>query len=268
MGMAESSPSGLHVVRAGQGRPLVLLHGWCMTHRAFYPLLEEPPAGCETIALDLPGHGESGASCGDGLEDWGRAVARCLTSMQLARPIVCGWSLGGMLALQLAATGAMDIAGLILVGTTPRFTNGDGWSGGLPPGQLAAMRRDVRRAYRPTMEAFFRMMFAEGELDPAGYRQVARRTVSPRTLPPQDIAEAGLDILARTDLRPQLDSVSVPVLVVHGERDVIIPPAAGRFLAESLADARLEIFADTGHAPFLSRPAGFRTLVETFVHES
>ncbi|RMF44926.1 MAG: alpha/beta fold hydrolase, partial [Deltaproteobacteria bacterium] len=191
--------------------------------------------------------------------------ALALERLALARPVLCGWSLGGMLALQLAGVRRLDTAGLVLVGTTPRFTNGGGWTGGLPPGQLAAMRRDVRRSYRPTMESFFRLMFTEGELDQAAYRQVARRTVSPRTLPSQQVAEAGLELLARTDLRALLPAVDVPVLVAHGTEDAIIPAAAGQYLADTLSGARLEVFAGVGHAPFLSRPERFRQLLEDFL---
>lgn len=266
--MTEAACPPLHHVRAGRGRPLVLLHGWCMTHRAFYPLLDSPPAGGEVIAFDLPGHGQSGPPCGVDLALWAGAVARSMASLQLDRPILCGWSLGGMLALLLAAQQSAEFSGMVLISTTPRFTNGDGWTGGLPPGQLAAMKRDVRRAYRPTMEAFFRMMFAEGEVDAYGYRQIARKAVSPRTLPPRDVAEDGLAILAQTDLRSILTGISVPTLVVHGDRDPIIPPAAGRFLAEKLAGSRLEILSGIGHAPFLSRPERFRAMLEQFVHES
>ncbi|GAB4166569.1 MAG: alpha/beta fold hydrolase [Geothermobacteraceae bacterium] len=255
----------LHYVRSGKGRPLVLLHGWCMTHRAFHPLLDDPPAGFEIFAFDLPGHGESPMVAGDGPEFWAEAVALALERLALEKPVLCGWSLGGMLALLLAGVRRLDIAGLVLVGTTPRFTNGDGWTGGLPPGRLAAMRRDVRRSYRPTMESFFRLMFTGGELDQAAYRQVARRTVSPRTLPSQQVAEAGLELLARTDLRALLPAVDVPVLVAHGAEDAIIPAAAGQYLADTLSGARLEVFSGVGHAPFLSRPERFRQLLEAFL---
>ncbi|TYO98760.1 pimeloyl-[acyl-carrier protein] methyl ester esterase [Geothermobacter ehrlichii] len=251
--------------RSGAGRPLVLLHGWCMSRAVFREFLERPPAGCQVVAFDLPGHGASDPAAGASLADWVRDLAAAIELLRLQRPVLCGWSLGGMLCLQLAVQAGCSAAALVLIGTTPRFVNGDGWQVGVPPARLAAMRRDVRRSYRPAMERFYRMMFAENELAPAEYRRIARFAAGPGSLPPQPVAEAGLRILAQDDLRSLLPEVRMPVLVLHGRQDAVIPFASGEELAAALPQARLVAFDETGHAPFLSRPEQVRQELEGFL---
>jgi pimeloyl-[acyl-carrier protein] methyl ester esterase len=70
-----------------------------------------------------------------------------------------------------------------------------------------------------------------------------------------------VDVLRYTDLRPELPSLRVPVLIVQGGQDRIVPTDAARYLARSLPDARLELIAPAGHAPFITHPdAVVRTL--------
>ena len=74
----------------------------------------------------------------------------------------------------------------------------------------------------------------------------------------------GLERLRDADLRPALPMVRVPALVVAGTRDRIVRPGASRALA-ALAAARYVEFSGAAHAPFLSHPQRFATLVEGFV---
>ena len=101
----------------------------------------------------------------------------------------------------------------------------------------------------------------------------ARRTVSATltgTLSPADPGRqpalaTGLRLLADADLRSGVASIRQPVRLIHGARDTLMPVAASEWLADALPDARLSIFGDAGHAPFISRPAEFAALLEAFL---
>jgi pimeloyl-[acyl-carrier protein] methyl ester esterase len=96
-------------------------------------------------------------------------------------------------------------------------------------------------------------MFADGELDEDGRRRAAAvRARLP--LPDPASARAGLEVLAREDLRASLRAIAVPTLLVHGERDAICPAGAARAMAEEIPGARIQLWPALGHAPFLSRP--------------
>ena len=101
-------------------------------------------------------------------------------------------------------------------------------------------------------------------------RRVAHqlRTALFTQAPPSGTAlKGGLDILRQSDLRENLSSVAQPVLVLHGEKDSVTPVTAGQYLAGHLPHARFELFADCGHAPFLSDADRVAALIEAFVSE-
>jgi pimeloyl-[acyl-carrier protein] methyl ester esterase len=78
---------------------------------------------------------------------------------------------------------------------------------------------------------------------------------------------AGLDMLLYSDMRAQAVALSMPTLVIHGERDRIAPPDAGRWLATHIPHARLALQGKASHAPFLSHPAWFKQQLTGFCHE-
>jgi pimeloyl-[acyl-carrier protein] methyl ester esterase len=68
-------------------------------------------------------------------------------------------------------------------------------------------------------------------------------------------------------LRPVAPLVAAPTLLLHGSADPLMPPAAAEALAALIPDARVELFADCAHAPFISRPDDFRERLRAFLHD-
>ena len=244
----------LAVVSRGGGAPLVLLHGWSMSAAVFTELLD--PLGVERLVLapDLPGHGASdpgpaydpAALAGD-LEEW-------LLGTGHREIDLIGWSLGGQVALELARSARLRVRRLVLVATTPRFVASSDWPHGLPPGQVRAMARDLRRDYPATLEAFFQLQFAAEQLPRERWQSLLDQTFQPASRPIPEVALAALEALRVGDLRGRLANVTCPTLVHQGEFDRITVPTAAAVLAAGLPSARLRFMDGVGHAPFLSRP--------------
>jgi pimeloyl-[acyl-carrier protein] methyl ester esterase len=142
----------------------------------------------------------------------------------------------------------------MLISATPRFASGGDWSKGLPEGQIRVMARDLERNYRKTMGDFFALQFAGEEIDSARYRRTVDFAVRQGTLPEPETALVALEALRRGDQRDCLNGIDCPTLVLHGDQDLVVPPGAGRYLAEHLPRAELTLYSGVGHAPFLSRP--------------
>jgi len=176
-----------------------------------------------------------------------------------------GWSLGGQVAQLLASRRQVELAGLILVSTTPRFVAGADWPHGLPVLQLRALRRDLQRAYARTLGEFFKLMFSGEQLAPERFRAIVRFAAGAARLPDATAVLAGLELLRATDLRGQTVT-GLPCLVVHGEQDCIIPAGAGNYLAAHIPGAQLALFPAAGHAPFLTNPEQFCARLESFLH--
>ena len=250
---------------SGSGPALVMLHGWSMSSAVFSEAIEAFSSSFRVLAPDLRGHGESEPGPGYRLADLADDVTAWLEQTVEDEVSLLGWSLGGQVALRMTGNLQKKVARVILQSTTPRFVAGDGWSAGLPAGQVKAMRRDLRRNYRKAMGDFFSRQFEEGEMSQERFWRVVDFAVRAGRLPPDEVALETLDTLAQADLRAELSQIDAPVLVVHGEMDRIIPFAAGAYLAEQLPFARLAALPGAGHAPFLSSPEDVFALWREFL---
>lgn len=256
MSAAFQLPDGRRVAwrEAGAGPPLVLVHGWSGSSAVFTEAMEEFSRDFRVLAPDLRGHGSSDAGEGYALGDLAADLFTWMDALDLRDASLLGWSLGGQAVMAAFPSLRPRVRRLLLVGTTPRFTAGEGWIHGLPEGQVKAMARDLRRNYLKTMGDFFALQFAGEEIPRVRYREIVEFAVRGGRLPDPGVALASLETLRVADQRRQIEGVDAPVLVVHGDGDRIVPPGAGAFLASHLPNAKLATVAGAGHAPFLSRP--------------
>ena len=177
--------------------------------------------------------------------------------------ILVGWSLGGMLALELAHHFPAQIEKVILVGSTACFIKREDYAAGLPPVLVKRLLKKLRLDCRETQRAFYRLMFSPAEQKEA---QTFAASVAPLMsgIPEATLAH-GLAYLLDTDLRPLLPRITVPCHIIHGLADGICPFAAGQYMAAQLPRARLHSLA-AGHIPFYTRPAEFQALLEECIH--
>jgi len=259
----------LHLETLGEGPTLVLLHGWSRSSADLLPLAARLAGHRRLVLPDLRGHGRS--SPAPLTLDLLAADLAAVLEAEPAGAVVVGWSLGGQVALAAlaAAPGAAAlrrrVRALALLGTTPRFTEGDGWPHGQPARAVEGLALRVRRQPGKALARFLDDCLARGEAEALGPARLGALRAAPR--PDPSAALAGLDVLATADLRGALGALSLPALVLHGEADAIVPAAAGRMLAAALPAARLALLAGTGHAPFLARQAEVAALVEGFLAE-
>ena len=239
---------------AGQGKPLVLLHGWAMSAAAFQELAGLLAENYRVLVPDLPGHGKSSPAGRNDLAGLSGVLTDWLSSLAAKPYTLVGWSLGGMLSLQITSDGKLPVERLSLIGTTPKFTAGDDWSFGLPVAQVRAMARNLKRQFEATLAEFFSLAFAGESLSIDRLRMIRNFAVRASSLPDQDVAFELLEVLAEQDQRDILSRIQIPAMVLHGELDQISPVGAGRAMAAMLPFGEYVPFAGIGHAPFLSKP--------------
>ncbi len=237
------------------------LHGWAADSRVFEALLFRlrRQYGLEAEAPDLPGFGAE-PPLAEG-ESW---LERLLPRLKGEDSLVlAGWSLGGMLALEAAAALGERVAALVLISTCACFVDRGDNPGGEDPRALALMARRLGREPRPVLEEFYGRVFSS---PPAGRREnfLGRVGQSYLWFDPGGLA-AGLDYLARTDLREMLGRIAAPALVLHGEQDRVIDFRLGQALAEGLPCARLVPVPGGDHLPFWGEEARLAGLAAGFV---
>lgn len=259
---------GLHWIEIGRGLPLVLLHGWSMSHAVFQELAACLQNDFRLLIPDLPGHGQSEALAPCTLETMLTRLMQVF-SVELREPFaLLGWSLGGQLAQSWATAEPGCLRRLILLATTPRFCAGRDWPHGLPAGELRLLRRNLQQRYLATLGDFFDLQFKTEALSPERRREILGFAVRPVGPPPAAQALETLEMLALADLRPVVSSIKTPTLVIHGQDDAIIPHGAGEFLAAQIPGAQMLSLPATGHAPFLSQPRMLARCIRKFCHDS
>jgi pimeloyl-[acyl-carrier protein] methyl ester esterase len=248
----------------GQGRPLVLLHGWAMSAAAFDELAGLLAVNFRVLVPDLPGHGKSSPAVQNDLAGVSVLLTDWLTSIEVEPCALVGWSLGGMLSLQLVSDGMLAVRRLVLIGSTPKFTIGDDWPYGLPATQVRAMARNLKRQFEATLAEFFALTFAGESISADRLRTIRNFAVRAGALPDRDAAFALLNMLAEQDQRDILPGIQVPALVLHGELDRISPVGAGRAMADLFPLGEFVSLPGIGHAPFFSNPQDIASRIREF----
>jgi pimeloyl-[acyl-carrier protein] methyl ester esterase len=253
----------LHVESAGIGPPLVLLHGWAMHSGIWGPLLERLARRFRVHAVDLPGHGHSVLAGPFTLQSAWTAVAASIPAC--AEPLtVIGWSLGGLVAMRWAVCEPARLSRLALVATSPRFTAAPDWQHAASGETLARFGDELHVAWKLTIQRFLSLQLQGSEHGRATLAAL-RQQVFARGEPSQQALFGALETLATTDLRAEVAGIAQPALVVAGSRDTLAFPAAGRWLAEHLADARYAPIDGAAHVPFLSHPDAFAAALDPFL---
>lgn len=229
--------------------PFVLLPGWGLGSGPFSSLQAHFP---QIQCLDLPGYGNRPL-----VENFDLAVEETLNSLP-NQVILAGWSLGTMLALACAARRPDKIARLVLIAGTPCFVQRENWPHGMPPQQLAEFTAAFAQDYE-TMLRRFVGGFNRGDQHAKSVTRNLLDTASPKAS--GDTLAAGLQWLAEVDLRPSLPSIQAPTLMIHGAHDPLMPLAGAQWTAAQIPGARLEVFEQAAHAPFVSDPERFAQLV-------
>lgn len=273
---------GLHIETHGSGAPLLLIHGWGMHGGMWGEVVEELATDFCVHVVDLPGHGLSGK--GEGRREKGNCGSAVFPfplpsfpfpidtivaelSAKFEGPLtVCGWSLGGQIALRWATLHPAQIQRLVLVSSTPCFVQQEDWPCAMAAETLAGFAAALGENYAQTLRRFLALQVrgSDKERELLGSLRAA---LFSRGEPDLDALQAGLEILRDSDQRAALPHLVQPALVLAGERDTLTPLAASEFMAGAIPQARLVGIEGAAHAPFLSHPGQFIEQLKSFLHE-
>jgi pimeloyl-ACP methyl ester carboxylesterase len=243
--------------RVGDGPPLVFAHGAGDDGRVWQPQLSALADELTVVAWDEPGAGRSSDLPADfGLADYANCLAALIESIALGPAHVAGLSWGGTVVLELYRRRPQLVATLILVDTYA------GWKGSLPEEEVRARVAGVRQMLAAAADEFDPAVPGLFASDPPAefVPLLEEMAVAAR---PESLGTQ-LVVMAETDQRDLLPSISVPTLLIWGELDARSPLSVARQFEQAIPNATLVVVPGAGHVSNLERPDRFNEAVREF----
>jgi pimeloyl-[acyl-carrier protein] methyl ester esterase len=245
----------------GRGQSLVLIHGWGMNASVWGGVPDILAENFRVTCLDLPGHGRSRSLSLGSLS----VVAEQLASAVPNDSIILGWSLGGLLAMELASRFPGKVKKLLLVNSSPCFVRRDNWPHALDAEVFAAFEQGLQDDYSLTLRRFLGLQL-QGVVDVRELIRVLRRKLE-LAPPDTEALHQGLRLLCESDLRSLLSGLGMPVAALLGARDTLVPGAVAGVLRSECGVASVEVIPDGAHIPFLTHPELFVDWVRRQGHD-
>jgi len=251
----------LHYEVYGRGRPVILLHGWLGSWGLWRETMTYLGQSYRTYALDFWGFGESGRKRSTyKVQDFVSLVTQFMDQMGISSAPLVGHSMGGTVSLLAAIQSPERVQKVVIIGSP---IVGSSLALAL---KLAGVPFNARALFTffPLFRAVMRVASPFICSDP-GFPDLMDRDLSRTTLESFLISIA---TLRKTDLRPQLNQIQVPVMGMFGDADNIVHPQQWKPLLAGVPHAQIERFPQAGHFIMLDEPPLFLDTLKKFLDQS
>lgn len=245
----------LSVSRSGQGEPVILLHGWGMSASVFDPFRELLSHRFEVITVDLPGYGQSQWDDSLSFEDQVALIAD-----HVPEGMLLGWSMGGLYATEMARQNPNQFNRLILMCSNPCFVCRENWAFAVDESVFDAFSQSLEQGWRATIKHFLSLQM----LGNPNARQLVRDLMIKLEWagePDTSALRFGLDLLKATDTRYVLSQLEIPISMIFGRLDALVPISVAKEISEVNPKIQVESLPDAAHAPFLSHTAQIASMI-------
>ncbi len=251
----------VHYEVYGKGRPVILLHGWLGSWGLWQSTMAFLGQHYRTYALDFWGFGESGKRQPTfAVNDFISMVNQFMDRLGIIRAPLVGHSMGGSVSLSVTIqyperVSKVVVIGSPIVGSSLAFLlklAGYNWIASLVFHSMWALRFGLRVS-APIISknpSFYEMM----------ERDISRTTLESFFL--------SISSLRKTDLRPDLNQITIPTMGMYGDKDVIVNPKQWQPLQAGVPHARIERFNKAGHFIMLDEPEAFQETLKDFLDNS
>ena len=239
--------------------PIVLLHGWGLNSGVFDTLAEQLSQHMSVILMDLPGFGDNSDIPLGTMSETSELISEHL-------PEQChllGWSLGGLIAQQIALSHPHKLTSLLCIATSCRFMAKSDWPG-IKPEVLSLFETQLAHDYRTTVQRFLAIQ-AMGAPNAKADIVALKQSIARYPEPCEASLLQGLKLLQSTDLSKQIGAINVPTLRLYGRLDALVPVDAATRIASLQPTAKTVIMEHVSHAPFMSAREAFVDEIISFV---
>ena len=250
----------IHKEVYGHGRPLVMIHGWAMHSGVWRSFVQQLAQHRQVICLDLPGHGRSAALSEYTLESIAEVLFKAI---EIEKFSLLGWSLGGLVAIEMAHRFPQQVASLLILASNPKFVTSADWVG-VKPEVLDGFASQLSIDTRQTLLRFLALQ-VNGLPDGRQLLQNLKQTVMECESPSAPVLQAALQILKHSDLRVKLQQYQGPVKLIQGDKDPLVPLIGALTMQKMQPAISVHVLEKAGHVPFLSHSRQLLAILEAAV---
>lgn len=249
----------LHVKDMGQGRPVILIHGWPLTGDMFeYQTVALLESGFRVITYDRRGFGQSGhPASGYTYDTFADDLAAVIDGLELQNVSLVGFSMGGgEIARYLSRHGASKVSKAVLVASVAGYLLKDESNpDGVDANVFEGMKKDIRKDRFDFLQSFAKTFYGVGLVtSPVSQGVLDWSFVLGVMASPKATIDC-VDAFAKTDFRPDFAAFTIPTLVIHGTGDKTVPiDPTGRAAANGIAGAKLIEYDGEPHGLFATVP--------------
>ncbi|MBR6026082.1 MAG: alpha/beta fold hydrolase [Neisseriaceae bacterium] len=236
----------------------LLLHGWGTNSAVFSDFIPHLD-GFYCNAIDMPGHGNANESDSFSLIQIADDIASKIKTPQH----LLGWSLGGFVAILIAARHKDKVLSLTLCCSFARYTKSCDYPEGIDIHRWQKNVQAFENNYPNSVLDIFKsqsLTLPETMLD---FEQLAKNVIAHK-LPTLKVLQDSTDALINADARHLLPQITCPTLILVGTKDLITNPSMGNYLYQHLPNAKLHYFHKSAHMPFVSEKIECATLLKDF----
>lgn len=260
------------------GKSVLFIHGWSQCYMSWYRQFTDSGLASKyrLIAMDVRGHGESdkplppldssGLSPAYTAASHAGDVAQVISALGLIKPVLVGWSFGGLVMMDyLAVEGFSNVGGVIFVDSNMASSSAPSAPNYFGPGVLDYFADLLSSDLTKSAAATLNFLKAVPQ-SPFSVDDLALALAYNMTMPSG--ARSAIFARAKDDydtlLMPRMKAAALKTLVISGDSDTVILPAAADAIA-SLTGGQKIVYTSVGHAPFLEATAKFNQDIANFV---
>ncbi|HSL88597.1 MAG TPA: alpha/beta hydrolase [Ignavibacteriaceae bacterium] len=258
----------LHITDAGEGRPIVLLHGWPLSDEMFeYQYNDLINKNFRVIGITLRGFGKSDKPYGEYNYDVHASdIKAVLDKLEIEDAVLCGFSMGGAIAIRFVANydGAHVSKLVLAAAAAPVWTQRDDFQYNLPTSAVDELI-ELNYKDRPKLLADFAKIFSANE---TSLSEGIGSWLNGIGLSASSHAMAECLIALRdTDLRSDMVKIRVPTVIMHGKKDKICSFDLAEQMKAGIAHSHIITFENSGHSLFLEETQKFNAELIKFAEE-
>lgn len=248
----------MNYVRSGAGHPLLFVHGYTDSSEFWKPQVDFFARNYDAFAVDLVGHGKSDSrKDGYSIPNLCDDIYRFLRKMNIARTILLGHSMGGMIVQQFCVAHPDAVQALILCSTAASgraLKDAGGFD------CIATLEEINKDGFERSVKNSVSYLFAS-----TTSTEILNFTLSEELKTDVDAAVGCLKGMWGWNIQDQLSQIRVPTMIVVGEEDRATPPACSLSLKNSIVSSRIRTISNCGHMISVEKPQELNLIVKEFL---